>query len=92
MITGIGSTTAESSSARTAIFGIVCSAHFINHFQSAMLGVIYPLMMKELGMGYMAIASLAALFTKAAGDKRGSQRMAMAPQSTTRDKRVVIPI
>ena len=62
MITGIASTTAESSSARTAIFGIVCSAHFINHFQSAMLGVIYPLMMKELGMGYMAIASLAAVY------------------------------
>ena len=62
MITGIASTTAQSSSARTAIFGIVCSAHFINHFQSAMLGVIYPLMMKELGMGYMAIASLAAVY------------------------------
>ena len=27
-----------------------------------MLGVIYPLMMKELGMGYMAIASLAAVY------------------------------
>src|SRR5438128_4736303 len=46
----------------TAIFGIVCGAHFINHFQSAMLGVIYPLMMKELGMGYLAIASLAAVY------------------------------
>ena len=62
MITGIASTTAQSSSGRTAIFGIVCSAHFLNHFQSAMLGVIYPLMMKELGMGYMAIASLAAVY------------------------------
>ena len=48
--------------ARAAIFSIVCSAHFINHFQSTMLGVIYPLMMKELGMGYMAIASLAAVY------------------------------
>ena len=62
MITGIASTTAQSSSGRTAIFGIVCSAHFLNHFQSAMLGVIYPLMMKELGMGYLAIASLAAVY------------------------------
>jgi MFS transporter, FSR family, fosmidomycin resistance protein len=52
----------EAKSARTAIFGVVCGAHFFNHFQSAMLGVIYPLMMKELGMGYMAIASFAAVY------------------------------
>ena len=55
-------TAAEESSSRTAIFSIVCSAHFVNHFQSAMLGVIYPLMMKELGMSYIAIASLAAVY------------------------------
>ncbi len=52
----------EASAKRTAIFSIVCSAHFINHFQSAMLGVIYPLMMTELGMSYIAIASLAAVY------------------------------
>jgi MFS family permease len=55
-------TVIEESSERTAIFSIVCGAHFINHFQSAMLGVIYPLMMKELGMSYVAIASLAAVY------------------------------
>jgi FSR family fosmidomycin resistance protein-like MFS transporter len=54
--------TIEKSSSLTAIFSIVCSAHFINHFQSAMLGVIYPLMMKELGMSYLAIASLASVY------------------------------
>ena len=58
----ITETPSENSSARTAVFGVVCGAHFFNHFQSAMLGVIYPLMMKELGMGYMAIASLAAVY------------------------------
>lgn len=52
----------ETSMKRTAVFSIVCSAHFVNHFQSAMLGVIYPLMMKELGMSYIAIASLAAVY------------------------------
>jgi FSR family fosmidomycin resistance protein-like MFS transporter len=55
-------TSVQESSNRRAIFSIVCSAHFINHFQSAMLGVIYPLMMKELGMTYIAIASLAAVY------------------------------
>ncbi|HVO93795.1 MAG TPA: MFS transporter [Terriglobales bacterium] len=55
-------TTIEASSNRSAIFSIVCSAHFVNHFQSAMLGVIYPLMMKELGMSYIAIASLSAAY------------------------------
>src|SRR5437870_12597220 len=54
--------TQESALQRRKIFGVVCSAHFINHFQSAMLGVIYPLMIKELAMGYMAIASLAAVY------------------------------
>jgi MFS family permease len=53
---------ASSNANRTAIFSIVCGAHFINHFQAAMLGVIYPLMMKELGMSYIAIASLAAVY------------------------------
>jgi len=55
-------TSQESVLKRRTIFSIVCGAHFINHFQSAMLGVIYPLMMKELGMGYLAIASLAAVY------------------------------
>src|SRR6516225_4764980 len=55
-------TAAEESSTRTAIFSIVCSAHFVNHFQSAMLGVIYPLMMKELGLSYLAIASFASVY------------------------------
>src|SRR5919201_4435415 len=55
-------TVKENALQRTTIFGIVCGAHFINHFQSAMLGVIYPLMMKELGMSYIAIASLAAVY------------------------------
>ncbi len=54
--------TIETYSNRSAVFSIVCSAHFVNHFQSAMLGVIYPLMMKELGMSYIAIASLAAVY------------------------------
>ncbi|HEY6199680.1 MAG TPA: MFS transporter [Candidatus Binatia bacterium] len=52
----------EGTLGRSTIFGIVCGAHFINHFQSAMLGVIYPLMMKELGLGFAAIASIAAAY------------------------------
>lgn len=62
METTVEQTPIEASSHRSAIFSIVCSAHFVNHFQSAMLGVIYPLMMKELGMSYIAIASLAAVY------------------------------
>src|SRR3954471_69589 len=56
------STPREGTLGRRTIFGIVCGAHFINHFQSAMLGVIYPLMMKELGLGFAAIASIAAAY------------------------------
>lgn len=47
---------------RRTIFGIVCGAHFINHFQSSMLSVIYPLMMRDLGLGFVAIASIAAAY------------------------------
>ncbi len=56
------STVKENALDRKAIFGIVCGAHFINHFQSAMLGVIYPLMMKELNIGFLAIASISAVY------------------------------
>jgi FSR family fosmidomycin resistance protein-like MFS transporter len=47
---------------RRAIFGIVCGAHFFNHFQSAMLAVLYPLMMKDLGIGLVALATIAATY------------------------------
>ena len=56
------STAKETALARRTIFGIVCGAHFINHFQSAMLAVIYPLMMRDLGIGLVAIASIAATY------------------------------
>jgi MFS transporter, FSR family, fosmidomycin resistance protein len=44
------------------IFGIVCGAHFLNHFQSSMISVIYPLMMKDLGIGLVAIGSITAAY------------------------------
>lgn len=53
---------ADSVLQRQTIFAIVCGGHFINHFQAAMLGVIYPLMMREVGMSYLAIASLASVY------------------------------
>jgi FSR family fosmidomycin resistance protein-like MFS transporter len=56
------STVKETALDRRTIFGIVCGTHFINHFQSAMLGVLYPLMMKDLGIGLLAIASIAATY------------------------------
>jgi MFS family permease len=61
-MTETASTATETALGRRAIFGIVCGAHFINHFQSAMLGVVYPIMMKELGIGLVAIASIAATY------------------------------
>ena len=44
------------------VFGIVCGAHFFNHFQSTMLGVLYPAMMKDLGIGFVAIGSITAAY------------------------------
>jgi len=47
---------------RKAIFGIVCGTHLFNHFQSSMIGVLYPFMMKELGFGYVEIGILTAAY------------------------------
>lgn len=43
-----------------AILAIVCGAHLFNHFQSSMVGVLYPFMMRELGFGYVEIGILTA--------------------------------
>ena len=56
-------TTPEISLDRKAIFGVVCGTHFLNHFQSTMLGVIYPTMMRELGIGLIAIGTLTAAYS-----------------------------
>lgn len=58
----IPATEERTTSGAKTIFAIVCGAHFINHFQSSMLGVVYPLMMKDLGIGLVAIASIAATY------------------------------
>jgi FSR family fosmidomycin resistance protein-like MFS transporter len=47
---------------KRAIFGIVCGAHFLNHFQSSMLGVLYPLMMRDLSIGFVAIGAITAIY------------------------------
>jgi len=47
---------------RKAVFGIVCGTHLLNHFQSSMIGVLYPFMMKELGFGYVEIGILTAAY------------------------------
>ena len=52
----------ETSQGRKTVFGIVCGAHFFNHFQSTMLGVLYPVMMKDLGIGFVAIGSITAAY------------------------------
>jgi FSR family fosmidomycin resistance protein-like MFS transporter len=49
-------------SGKRAIFSIVCGAHFLNHFQSSMLGVLYPLMMRDLGIGFFAIGAITAVY------------------------------
>ncbi len=56
------SNTATEPSGKTAIFSIVCGAHFLNHFQSSMLGVLYPLMMRDLGIGFVAIGAITAVY------------------------------
>ncbi|MGH7828667.1 MAG: MFS transporter, partial [Candidatus Binatia bacterium] len=52
----------QGSAERKAMFGIVCGSHLLNHFQSSMVAVLYPLMMKDLGFGYVEIGFIAAAY------------------------------
>ncbi|MBI2987771.1 MAG: MFS transporter [Deltaproteobacteria bacterium] len=61
-MTGPGDTSKENPIERKAVFGIVCGSHLLNHFQSSMVGVLYPFMMKELGFGYIEIGFLTAAY------------------------------
>lgn len=68
-----------------AVFAIVCGTHLFNHLQSSMLGVLYPLMMKELDFGYVEIGFLTALYNMA-----GSLLQAVYGLIATRVKRAVM--
>lgn len=46
---------------RQAICGIVCASHLANHFQMTMVSVLYPLMMRDLGFGYVELGFIATL-------------------------------
>lgn len=48
---------------RKAMFGIVCGSHLLNHFESSMMGVLYPLMMKELSFGYTELGFITAAYS-----------------------------
>ena len=56
------STPATEPSGKTAISPIVCGAYFLNHFQSSMLGVLYPLIMRDLAIGFVAIGAITAVY------------------------------
>ncbi len=46
---------------RKTIFSIVCASHLVNHFQTSMMSVLFPLLMKDLGFGYMKIGIISTL-------------------------------
>jgi MFS transporter, FSR family, fosmidomycin resistance protein len=46
---------------RTLLLWLTNSAHAVNHFQNAMLTVLYPTMMADLGFGYAQLGALSAI-------------------------------
>src|SRR5256885_915727 len=46
---------------RTLLLWLTNSAHAVNHFQNAMLTVLYPTMMADLGFGYAQLGALSAV-------------------------------
>ena len=56
-----GAQTNEASQAQKSfILGLVCSSHTLNHIQSGVTSVLFPVMMKELGFGYLQLGILSA--------------------------------
>ncbi len=47
---------------RNLVLGIVNLSHVINHSQSSMVSVLYPVMMGELGFGYFAMGLLQTIY------------------------------
>jgi len=45
---------------RRFILSLVCSSHTLNHIQSGVTSVLFPVMMKELGFGYLQLGILSA--------------------------------
>lgn len=45
---------------RRFILGLVCSSHTLNHVQSGVTSVLFPVMMKELGFGFFQLGVLSA--------------------------------
>ena len=40
---------------RKTIFSIVCASHLVNHFQTSMMSVLFPLLMRDLEFGYVQL-------------------------------------
>ena len=51
-----------STAKRNLIFGIVNLSHVLNHMESSMVAILYPVMMGELGFGYFAIGILQTIY------------------------------
>ncbi|NIO08108.1 MAG: MFS transporter [Deltaproteobacteria bacterium] len=46
---------------RKTLFSIVCASHLVNHFQTSMMSVLFPLLMRDLGLSYMEIGVISTL-------------------------------
>ncbi len=78
-------TTKTESLEHKGVFIVVCGAHLINHFQSSMVGVLYPLMMKDLSFGYVELGFLTAAYNMV-----GSLLQALYGLIAARVKRAVV--
>jgi FSR family fosmidomycin resistance protein-like MFS transporter len=51
-----------STAKRNLVFGVVNLSHMLNHMESSMVAILYPVMMGELGFGYFAIGVLQTIY------------------------------
>jgi hypothetical protein len=55
---------------KSFILGLVCSSHTLNHIQSGVTSVLFPVMMKELGFGYLQRSLALVTFSSVSSPRR----------------------
>jgi FSR family fosmidomycin resistance protein-like MFS transporter len=56
---------AEDSRQRNLVLGVVNASHFLNHVQSGMMSVLYPIMMEQMGFGTFEVGVLQTVYQMA---------------------------
>lgn len=64
-IPSLPSESSEGSAQKNLVLGVVNASHFLNHVQSGMVSVLYPIMMEQMGFGTFEVGILQTVYQMA---------------------------